>query len=48
MAFCEEEVVEMARIIHENGGMVYMDGANMNAQTGLTSPSRIGADICTS
>jgi glycine dehydrogenase len=42
----EEEVVEMARIIHENGGMVYMDGANMNAQTGLTSPSRIGADIC--
>ncbi|HPI67636.1 MAG TPA: aminomethyl-transferring glycine dehydrogenase [Bacteroidales bacterium] len=42
----EEEVVEMARIIHENGGMVYMDGANMNAQTGLTSPARIGADIC--
>ena len=42
----EEEVVEMARIIHENGGMVYMDGANMNAQTGLTSPARIGTDIC--
>ncbi|NLV20020.1 MAG: aminomethyl-transferring glycine dehydrogenase [Bacteroidetes bacterium] len=42
----EEEVVEMASIIHENGGMVYMDGANMNAQTGLTSPARIGTDIC--
>jgi glycine dehydrogenase len=42
----EEAVVEMSRIIHENGGLVYMDGANMNAQVGLTSPVRIGADIC--
>ena len=42
----EEAVVEMSRIIHENGGLVYMDGANMNAQVGLTNPVRIGADIC--
>ena len=42
----EEAVVEMADIIHENGGQVYMDGANMNAQVGLTSPAMIHADVC--
>ncbi len=42
----EEAVVEMAEIIHSNGGLVYMDGANMNAQVGLTGPGRIGADVC--
>jgi len=36
----------MTKIIHENGGLVYMDGANMNAQVGLTNPGHIGADIC--
>src|SRR5659263_14740 len=36
----------MCEIIHQNGGQVYMDGANMNAQVGLTNPSRIGADVC--
>lgn len=42
----EESVAEMAAIIHTNGGLVYMDGANMNAQVGLTSPGFIGADVC--
>jgi glycine dehydrogenase len=42
----EEAVTQMAEIIHSNGGLVYMDGANMNAQVGLTSPGRIGADVC--
>ncbi|UCG26788.1 MAG: aminomethyl-transferring glycine dehydrogenase [Bacteroidales bacterium] len=42
----EEKVVEMIRIIHESGGQVYMDGANMNAQVGLTNPAVIGADVC--
>jgi glycine dehydrogenase len=42
----EESVVEMAKIIHSNGGLVYMDGANMNAQVGLTNPGFIGADVC--
>lgn len=42
----EESVVEICEIIHENGGQVYMDGANMNAQVGLTSPGFIGADVC--
>ncbi len=42
----EPEVKEMIRIIHENGGQVYMDGANMNAQVGLTNPGIIGADVC--
>ena len=42
----EEGIVEMSDIVHENGGLVYMDGANMNAQVGLTSPGRIGADVC--
>ncbi len=42
----EEDIVEMMEIIHENGGQVYMDGANMNAQVGLTNPGTIGADVC--
>ena len=42
----EKEIREMMNIIHENGGLVYMDGANMNAQVGLTSPGFIGADVC--
>jgi glycine cleavage system P protein (glycine dehydrogenase) len=42
----EESVKEICEIIHENGGQVYMDGANMNAQVGLTSPGNIGADVC--
>ncbi|GGZ22405.1 glycine dehydrogenase (aminomethyl-transferring) [Echinicola pacifica] len=42
----EEAIREMCQIIHENGGQVYMDGANMNAQVGLTSPGVIGADVC--
>ncbi|GMI92588.1 glycine decarboxylase P-protein 1 [Hibiscus trionum] len=42
----EEGIDEICKIIHENGGQVYMDGANMNAQVGLTSPGFIGADVC--
>ncbi len=42
----ESQIKEMADIIHENGGLVYMDGANMNAQVGLTNPATIGADVC--
>lgn len=42
----EEGILEVMDIIHENGGQVYMDGANMNAQVGLTSPGFIGADVC--
>jgi glycine dehydrogenase len=42
----EEGITEITKIIHENGGQVYMDGANMNAQVGLTSPATIGADVC--
>ncbi|HRD56769.1 MAG TPA: aminomethyl-transferring glycine dehydrogenase [Ferruginibacter sp.] len=42
----EESVIEICNIIHQNGGLVYMDGANMNAQVGLTSPGNIGADVC--
>ena len=42
----EETITEICRIIHLYGGQVYMDGANMNAQVGLTSPGRIGADVC--
>ena len=42
----EAAVKEMTEIIHLNGGLVYMDGANMNAQVGLTSPGHIGADVC--
>jgi glycine cleavage system P protein (glycine dehydrogenase) len=42
----EEEIREICSIVHEHGGQVYMDGANMNAQVGLTSPASIGADVC--
>ncbi len=42
----EEGVNDMTEIIHKYGGQVYMDGANMNAQVGLTNPGRIGADVC--
>lgn len=42
----ETEVKEICKTIHDNGGLVYMDGANMNAQVGLTSPGIIGADVC--
>jgi glycine dehydrogenase len=42
----EDRIQEICAIVHSNGGQVYMDGANMNAQVGLTSPARIGADVC--
>lgn len=42
----EEGIKEICMIVHNNGGLVYMDGANMNAQVGLTSPGMIGADVC--
>jgi glycine dehydrogenase len=42
----EESIIEICDIIHQHGGQVYMDGANMNAQVGLTSPASIGADVC--
>ena len=42
----EEGIIEITQLIHDNGGLVYMDGANMNAQVGLTSPGNIGADVC--
>jgi glycine dehydrogenase len=42
----EESIMEITEIIHNNGGQVYMDGANMNAQVGLTNPANIGADVC--
>ncbi len=42
----EDKIVEVCNLIHENGGLVYMDGANMNAQVGLTNPNNIGADVC--
>ncbi|MFN8575437.1 MAG: aminomethyl-transferring glycine dehydrogenase [Candidatus Sericytochromatia bacterium] len=42
----EKGIKEICQIIHDNGGLVYMDGANMNAQVGLTSPANIGADVC--
>ncbi len=42
----EEEIKEICDIVHQNGGQVYMDGANLNAQVGLTSPAVIGADVC--
>jgi glycine dehydrogenase len=42
----EDNIREIIGIVHENGGQVYMDGANMNAQVGLTSPAYIGADVC--
>jgi glycine dehydrogenase len=42
----EDDIKEICAIVHEHGGQVYMDGANMNAQVGLTSPAAIGADVC--
>lgn len=42
----EETIKDITAIVHENGGQVYMDGANMNAQVGLTAPGLIGADVC--
>ena len=42
----ESAIKEITQLIHENGGQVYMDGANMNAQVGLTNPATIGADVC--
>lgn len=42
----EDSIMEVCKIIHDNGGQVYMDGANMNAQVGITSPGFIGADVC--
>lgn len=42
----EESIIEICETIHRHGGQVYMDGANMNAQVGLTSPATIGADVC--
>jgi glycine dehydrogenase len=42
----EESVTEICKVIHDNGGQVYMDGANLNAQLGLTNPAIIGADVC--
>lgn len=42
----EEDILEIVKIVHQYGGQVYMDGANMNAQVGLTNPGIIGADVC--
>jgi len=42
----ESSIIEITDLIHANGGQVYMDGANMNAQVGLTNPAKIGADVC--
>jgi len=42
----EESIMEVTSIIHEKGGQVYMDGANMNAQVGLTNPAKVGVDVC--
>jgi len=42
----EETIIDICQTIHDLGGLVYMDGANMNAQVGLTSPGNIGADVC--
>ena len=42
----EEDIQEICALVHQHGGQVYMDGANMNAQVGLTSPANIGADVC--
>lgn len=42
----EESIKEICDVIHKHGGLVYMDGANMNAQVGITSPANIGADVC--
>ncbi len=42
----EEDIVDMINVIHDNGGLVYMDGANLNALLGLVKPAKIGADVC--
>jgi glycine dehydrogenase len=42
----EESIMEVTKIIHQNGGQVYLDGANMNAQVGFTNPAKVGADVC--
>lgn len=42
----EENIIDITNTIHDNGGLVYMDGANLNAQLCLTNPSKIGADVC--
>jgi glycine dehydrogenase len=42
----EEHIMDVCAVVHAHGGQVYMDGANMNAQVGLTSPATIGADVC--
>ncbi len=42
----EEDIKEICEIVHSHGGQVYMDGANMNAQVGLTTPAAVGADVC--
>ncbi|HEY0093481.1 MAG TPA: aminomethyl-transferring glycine dehydrogenase, partial [Archangium sp.] len=42
----EEDIKEICAVVHERGGQVYMDGANLNAQVGLTKPAEIGADVC--
>ena len=42
----EETIIDITNLIHQHGGQVYMDGANMNAQVGLTAPGLIGADVC--
>src|SRR5256886_5024404 len=42
----EESIQDVGAIVHDHGGQVYMDGANMNAQVGLTTPAAIGADVC--
>ena len=44
--FFDANIKEITKIVHDNGGQVYMDGANMNAQVGFTSPGNIGADVC--
>ena len=44
--FFDANIKEITQLIHDNGGLVYMDGANMNAQVGFTSPGNIGADVC--
>ena len=42
----EEKIKEICDLVHQNGGLVYMDGANMNAMVGLCKPADIGADVC--
>ena len=44
--FFDANIKEITKVVHDNGGQVYMDGANMNAQVGYTSPGNIGADVC--